>query len=158
MHELLLFASVPFSQHHELLRQLAGLSAMQPRHCLERRLVFKAYRKPGSSSLRTGARQDGNSQDLQRSMMHLNKMLNGNMFYTQVVGPISERDFGSQHQSDSNSSAISPSYDYDSQPWRFEFRDIPEAATRSGVTSRLMASAALPHGDVLTPMVAWGYR
>lgn len=50
------------------------------------------------------------------------------------------------------------SYDYDRQPWRLEFRDIPEAGTRSAVTSRSMASASLPRGDVMMPMNAWGYR
>ena len=135
MHEQLLFASVPSHQHHELLQQLCGLTAMQPRHCLERRLVFKAYRKPGSSAATSTG---GGSQDLHQSteLRHLTRMLNGNMFYTHVVGG-----------------------DDDHHTWRFEFRDIPEAATRSGVTSRLMATASLPRGvDVLTIMFAWGYR
>lgn len=70
-------------------------------------------------------------------------MLNGNLFYTQVVGPIPTQQ----------------EYDYDAQPWRFEFRDIPDAATRSAVTSRLMTSAILPRGDVVVPtMLAWGYK
>lgn len=172
MHELLLFASVPSHQHHELLQQLAGLTAMQPRHCLERRLVFKAYRKPGVFSLRTGASQDVQPVEMQR----LNKMLNGNIFYTQLVGPVSEGDFGSkslspedQHQDqDISMTGMGEEnqvdydghydYDYDRQPWRLEFRDIPEAATRSAVTSRLMSSASLPHGDVMAPINAWGYR
>lgn len=171
MHELLLFASVPSHQHHELLQQLAGLTAMQPRHCLERRLVFKAYRKPGVFSLRTGASQDVQPVEMQR----LNKMLNGNIFYTQLVGPVSEGDFGSkslspedQHQDqDISMTGMGEEnqvdydghydYDYDRQPWRLEFRDIPEAATRSAVTSRLMSSASLPHGDVMAPINAWGY-
>lgn len=171
MHELLLFASVPSHQHHELLQQLAGLTAMQPRHCLERRLVFKAYRKPGVFSLRTGASQDVQPVEMQR----LNKMLNGNIFYTQLVGPVSEGDFGpkslspeDQHQDqDISMTGMGEEnqvdydghydYDYDRQPWRLEFRDIPEAATRSAVTSRLMSSASLPHGDVMAPINAWGY-
>ncbi|BDD60588.1 Mediator of RNA polymerase II transcription subunit 18 [Monascus purpureus] len=171
MHELLLFASVPLHQHHELLQQLAGLTAMQPRHCLERRLVFKAYRKPGVFSLRTGASQDVQPVEMQR----LNKMLNGNIFYTQLAGPVSEGDFGStspspedQHQDqDISMTGMGEGnqvdhdgrydYDYDRQPWRLEFRDTPEAATRSAVTSRLMSSASLPRGDVMAPMNAWGY-
>jgi mediator of RNA polymerase II transcription subunit 18 len=145
MHEQSLFASVPVHQHHELLQQLAGLTAMQPRHCLERRLIFKAYRKPGLA--RTGASQDLQQGDLQR----LNKMLNGNMYYTQVVGPLSEKDFADPE------SGVE-SYDYERQSWKLEFRDIPEAGTRSAVTSRLMSSATLPHGNIVPSMNAWGYK
>ncbi|KAJ5084376.1 Mediator complex subunit Med18 [Penicillium alfredii] len=170
MHELLLFASVPVHQHHELLQQLAGLTAMQPRHCLERRLIFKAYRKPGLVTARTGASQDLQSGDLQR----LNKMLNGGMFYTQVVGPISEGDFGSapipvptpdpdiqMAGMDDAKPSVTESphshYDYERQPWKLEFRDIPEAGTRSAVTTRVMSSALLPRGDIVPSMNAWGY-
>ncbi|KAJ5585231.1 Mediator of RNA polymerase II transcription subunit 18 [Penicillium hispanicum] len=167
MHELLLFASVPVHQHHELLQQLAGLTAMQPRHTLERRLVFKAYRKPGLAAARTGASQDLQSGDLQK----VNKMLNGGMFYTQVVGPVVEKDFGSSAatgdpDTDTQMAGMEDSkpqpqpgksYDFESQLWKLEFRDIPEAGTRSAVTSRLMASAGLPRGDIVPAMNAWGY-
>ncbi|RAH44378.1 mediator of RNA polymerase II transcription subunit 18 [Aspergillus brunneoviolaceus CBS 621.78] len=162
MHELLLFASVPAHQHHELLQQLAGLTAMQPRHRLERRLVFKAYRKPGLVTTRVGASQDVQGADLQR----LNKMLNGGMYYTQVVGPVTKADFGAtslsamsaSHDADvSMSGTDQSSYCYENQPWKLEFRDIPEAGTRSAVTTRLMASASLPKGDIAVPMNAWGY-
>ncbi|KAI9039104.1 mediator of RNA polymerase II transcription subunit 18 [Aspergillus affinis] len=163
MHELLLFASVPAHQHHELLQQLAGLTAMQPRHRLERRLVFKAFRKPGLVNTHVGATQDVQGPDMQR----LNKMLNGGMFYTQVIGPVSEADLGANPPSislgDTDASMAGTDedgghrYSYDQQAWRLEFRDIPEAGTRSAVTSRLMASAGLPKGDIVTPMNAWGY-
>ncbi|KAL4975740.1 mediator of RNA polymerase II transcription subunit 18 [Aspergillus desertorum] len=158
MHELLLFASVPAHQHHELLQQLAGLTAMQPRHCLERRLIFKATRKPGLANARGGT---SHGADVAR----LNKMLNGQMFYTQVVGPLSETDFDgkpspSENQDASMSGAneaAGSSYDYDNQPWKLEFRDTPEAGFRSTITARLAASAALPNGDVVPSMDAWGY-
>ncbi|PYI04943.1 mediator of RNA polymerase II transcription subunit 18 [Aspergillus sclerotiicarbonarius CBS 121057] len=161
MHELLLFASVPAHQHHELLQQLAGLTAMQPRHRLERRLIFKAYRKPGLMNTRVGASQDLQGLELQR----LNKMLNGGMFYTQVVGPVAEADFGAKPSSSGDAHVSmsgleeqpSSPYSYEDQPWKLEFRDIPEAGTRSAVTARLMASATLPKGDITTPMNAWGY-
>ncbi|KAJ5309186.1 hypothetical protein PENANT_c014G10310 [Penicillium antarcticum] len=159
MHEVLLFASVPAHQHYELLQQLAGLTAMQPRHCLERRLIFKAYRKPGLMAGRTGASQDIQSGDLQR----LNKMLNGSMYYTQVVGPVTEKDFGAAIDSDMHMDGTDEKpeayrYDYEHQPWRLEFRDIPEAGTRSAVTSRQMSSSSLPSGDVMPVMSAWGYN
>ncbi|KAJ5536903.1 hypothetical protein N7513_010089 [Penicillium frequentans] len=162
MHELLLFASVPVHQHHELLQQLTGLTAMQPRHALERRLIFKAYRKPGLATVRTGGSQDLQSADLQR----VNKMLNGGMFYTQVVGPVSASAFGAAPAPDSDTQMAGMDdskpeshvpYDYEQQPWKLEFRDIPEAGTRSAVTARVMASASLPRGDIVPAMKAWGY-
>lgn len=166
MHELSLFASVPDHQHHELLQQLAGLTAMQPRHVIERRLIFKAYRQPGQTAVRTGGSQDVQAGDMQK----LNKMLNGGMFYTQVVGPVSEADFGTTSDPDHDtqmtgmedleptSQDLQSSYDYEQQPWKLEFRDIPEAGTRSAVTARVMASATLPRGDIVPSMNAWGYR
>ncbi|RAL09481.1 mediator of RNA polymerase II transcription subunit 18 [Aspergillus homomorphus CBS 101889] len=157
MHELLLFASVPAHQHHELLQQLAGLTAMQPRHRLERRLVFKASRKPGLVTTRVGASQDLQGADMQR----LNKMLNGGMYFTQVVGAVTEADLGATSSATdvdvSMSGTDGPSYCYENQSWKLEFRDIPEAGTRSAVTTRLMASASLPKGDIAVPMNAWGY-
>jgi mediator of RNA polymerase II transcription subunit 18 len=140
---------------------------MQPRHLVERRLIFKAYRKPGLITSRVGG-----SQDLQQSgdLQRVNKMLNGGMFYTQVVGPVSEADFSTpapaadpdtqmEGMNESKSAAQGTStYDYEQQPWKLEFRDIPEAGTRSAVTSRVMASASLPRGDIIPSMNAWGYR
>ncbi|KAJ5678664.1 Mediator of RNA polymerase II transcription subunit 18 [Penicillium macrosclerotiorum] len=173
MHELLLFASVPVHKHHELVQQLAGLTAMQPRHALERRLIFKAHRKPGMASARVGG-----SQDLQQSgdLQRVNKLLNGGMFYTQVVGPVVDRDFAPAPVSapdpdtqmagtdevkppphDQSQNRTEHVYDHEKQPWKLEFRDIPEAGTRSGVTARVMATATLPPGDVVPLMNAWGY-
>lgn len=171
MHEILLFCSVPTQQHNELLQQLAGLTAMQPRRRIERHLVFKAHGKPGQITTRVGGTQDLQGSEMQR----LTKMLNGGMYYTQVVGPVNESDFGSASPSTSSSQDVAmqgvaeappgdnttttrPAYDFDNQNWRLEFRDIPEAGTRTAVTARLMANATLPSGDVLTPMNAWGYR
>lgn len=48
MHELLLFAQIPPLQHSHLLSILAGIAAMQPQPFLERHLVFKPVRAPGS--------------------------------------------------------------------------------------------------------------
>ena len=109
----------------------------------------------------------GSSREVQGAdIVRLNKMLNGQMFYTQVVGPVSEADFNVKPTSSDSSDATmagtdeaaGSSYDYDGQPWKLEFRDIPEAGTRSTITARLAASAALPKGDIVTPMNAWGYR
>lgn len=151
MHELLLFASVPERQHHELLQQLAGLTGMQPRHRLERHLVFKADRPPPGPDNNT---RGGGSQELQGpEMQRLSKMLTGVMYYIRVVGPVTESDFGSPPIS----SSTPQGYDFDSQQWRLEFRDTPDAGTRSPVNARLIANATLPQGDMIEAMDAWGY-
>jgi mediator of RNA polymerase II transcription subunit 18 len=103
-------------------------------------------------------------------------MLNGGLYYMQVVGGVREADFGSNPVSrpdmdmkesdfmegtqDSTRvpSAMGNGYDSANQAWRLEFKDIPEAGARSAVTSRLVASAKIPYGDVLPVMHAWGYK
>jgi mediator of RNA polymerase II transcription subunit 18 len=153
MHELLLFASVPADQHYELLQQLAGLAAMQPRHRIERRLVFKASRKTGNINTRLG----GGTQDVQGAeLQRLTKMLTGATYYTQAVGLVRESDFGAAAAETITDD--DKAYDFENQLWRMEWRDIPEAGTRSAVTSRLMANALLPQGDVVTTMSSWGYE
>ncbi|QKX56266.1 uncharacterized protein TRUGW13939_03367 [Talaromyces rugulosus] len=155
MHELLLFASVPAEQHYELLQQLAGLAAMQPRHRIERRLVFKASRKTGRINTRLG----GGTQDVQGAeLQRLTKMLTGATYYTQTVGLVRESDFGAAAAAAETITDDDKAYDFENQLWRMEWRDIPEAGTRSAVTSRLMANALLPQGDVVTTMSSWGYE
>ncbi|EAS33024.2 RNA polymerase II mediator complex subunit Srb5 [Coccidioides immitis RS] len=160
MHEHSLFAPVPAAQHHDLLQQLAGVTAMQPNRIYERRLVFKPYRKPGYLKPRPGGSQDVQAPEVQR----LNKMLNGGLYHVQVVGEVKltdfgthpstvdatmgGTDFGNQHQNE---------YDISNQSWRIEFKDIPDAGTGSAVTSRLISTSRVPYGDIVPVMKAWGY-
>ncbi|KAK2763910.1 Mediator of RNA polymerase II transcription subunit 18 [Arachnomyces sp. PD_36] len=174
MHELLLFASIPAKQHHDLLQQLAGLTAMQPNRVLERHLIFRAHRKPGyTNTFRSGGSQDVHAAEMQK----LNKQLNGGLFFTQVVGEVRGTDFGAKQPSTQGSdvtmtgtdgprvsqqlgggdSQDKAGYDFENQGWKMEFRDIPEAGTRTAVTSRLMGMATIPRGDVVAVMDSWGY-
>jgi mediator of RNA polymerase II transcription subunit 18 len=156
MHELLLFASVPADPHYELLQQLAGLAAMLPRHRIERRLLFKASRKTGRINTRLG----GGTQDVQGAeLQRLTKMLTGTIYYTQVVGLVRESDFGANAvAAETTAPDDDKTYDFENQLWRMEWRDIPDAGTRSAVTTRLMANALLPQGDVVATMNSWGYE
>lgn len=167
MHELLLFAPVPASQHHGLLQQLSGLTAMQPIPTFERRLIFKPHRKPGSIKPRVGGSQNVQSSELQK----IQKMLGGGLYYLQVVGGVNAADFGGGSGGGSDTSMggtelggsdrqAKPASGYVSsnQTWRMEFKDIPDAGTQSGVTSRLVSTAKLPYGDVLPGMTAWGFE
>lgn len=157
MHELLLFASIPAVQHHDLLQQLAGLTAMQPNRVLERRLIFKPYRKPGFLKPRPGGSQDVQPSEVQR----LNKLLNGGLYHMQVVGEVQASDFGSSSDAvmggTSEKIQEQAGYDPSNQSWRIEYKDIPEAGTGSAVTSRLVSTAKVPYGNI-TPMTrAWGF-
>ncbi|KAL1959215.1 hypothetical protein VTO42DRAFT_2720 [Malbranchea cinnamomea] len=167
MHELLLFAQVPASQHHVLLQQLSGLTAMQPNRTFERRLIFRPYRKPGFLRPRPGGSQDVQPSEVQR----LHKMLNAGLYHMHVVGAIQPTDFGA-NEGDSTPDTLMGGMEPDgavqsvkrgtgyvpsNQMWRVEFRDTPEAGTGSGVTSRVVSTAVLPYGNVLPAMKAWGF-
>ena len=180
MHEILLFASIPAAQHHDLLLQLCGLTAMQPNRVYERHLIFKAYRKPGFIKTRLGGSQDVQLPEVQR----LNKLLNSGLYYMQAVGEVGPKDFGAASSSAPSAAAAavaatetpdvvmdgtqpsgqSQSTQQTGEPpssspaWRVEFKDIPDAGTVSAVTSRFVGSAKLPPGDVLSVMKTWGFE
>ena len=168
MHELLLFAPIPAWQHHDLLQQLTGLAAMQPNRTLERRLIFKPYRKPGFVRPRPGGSQDVQPTEVQR----LQKMLNSGLYHMQVVGAVNATDFGVEENgqkpdtvmggmdSDGADQRVKPGPGYvpSNQVWRVEFKDTPEAGAGSGVTSRGASTAILPYGNVIPFMKAWGYE
>lgn len=167
MHELLLFAPIPASQHHDLLQQLTGLTAMQPNRTFERRLIFKPYRRPGFVRPRPGGSQDVQHTEVQK----LQKMLNSGLYHMQVVGAINATDFGVEengHKPDAVMGGMEsggadqrvkpgPGYTPSNQVWKVEFKDTPEAGAGSGVTSRGASTAVLPYGDVVPLMKAWGY-
>jgi hypothetical protein len=162
MHELLLFAQVPAAQHHGLVQQLTGLTAMQPNRVLERRMVFRPYRKPGFIRPRPGGSQDVQSSEVQK----LYKMLSAGLYHFQLVGPIRATAFAATAADSSEDTVMQgtePSdatsgYVSSNQTWTLEFKDTPEAGTGSGVTSRQIFTAALPYGDVLPLMTAWGFE
>lgn len=163
MHELLLFAQVPAKQHYDLAQQLAGVTAMQPTHIFERHLIFRAYRKPGFVKPRPGGSQDVQATEVQK----LNKLLAGGLYYIQAVGEVLDTDFGSKSESDGandttgtsqKTTSAQDAYVSANQSWRVEFKDIPDAGARSGVTSRLVGSAKIAGGDLLTSMNAWGFE
>lgn len=185
MHELLLFAQVPTSQHPLLLQQLAGYTRMQPKRKYERHLILKARRPPGLGKMPSGGSQDVQALEIQK----VNSMLNGGLFYMQLVGEVKEASFGNVnskqsapplasqpltgkggpeviHQSlnsrQGNGTTQVPEidwkYDETAQTWSLEFRDLPEAGTRNTVTSRLMASIKLSEGNPLEFTKRLGYE
>lgn len=86
MHELLLFGQVSAARHNQVLNVLAGIAAMQPQPILEKHLVFKPNRKPGSGT----QKQVGGAQDIQKARAQETQAQE--LFYMQLVAEIQEKD------------------------------------------------------------------
>lgn len=84
MHELLLFAQIPPTQQSHLLSILAGIAAMQPQPFLERHLVFKPRRTPGSP--RPGPGESGILGMADGALHAFQTQTRGDTFYVQLVG------------------------------------------------------------------------
>lgn len=84
MHELLLFGQVPATRHDQVLNVLAGIAAMQPQPVLEKHLVFKPNRKPGSGA----QKQVGGAQDIQKARTQ--QVQAEELFYLQLVADVDE--------------------------------------------------------------------
>ena len=83
MHELLLFGQVPESRHNQVLNVLAGVAAMQPQPILEKHLIFKPNRTPGSGA----QKQVGGAQDIQKAGAQTFQAQD--LFYMQLVADVS---------------------------------------------------------------------
>lgn len=148
MHEILLFASVPAAQHDDLLHQLAGLAAMQPKEVLERRLLFKSFRKPGYIKPRVGGSQ-AQGQEGVSEVQRLIKMLGSGMYHIQVVSDVDR----AASSADAGGMGVAESQ----AEWRIEFKDVPDAGAATGVTTRFAASARVSD-DYISSLNAWGFK
>lgn len=172
MHESSLFGQVPEESHHVLLQQLAGMTRMQPRHVVERHLVFKAIPPPGLAKIQSGATQGIQPPEVQKTKAFL-----GNpQYHLQLVTEASPN--RSAVAQDANVASVSSSRSNEadtlngkteskltaestlSEPdrWSLEFRDIPEAVKNPLVTSRLMSRNPIEGGDVFKFMRDLGYE
>ncbi|KAI9852880.1 MAG: Mediator of RNA polymerase II transcription subunit 18 [Thelocarpon superellum] len=180
MHELLLFAQVPATRHEQLLKIIAGVAGMQPRRLLERHLLFKPKRAPGSTSGLVGGSQGIANQQAQA----LQGQLQGELFYLQLVGEVEESQFpdagdvkhpsaggdtvmldvseeretsGEKQAGETNGVHAAQSYDFERQSWTLRFNDLPEVAGRRPVTSRAISGVEIVDGDGMGFMDAFGY-
>ena len=170
MHELLLFGQVHPNYRDQVLKVLAGLSAMQPQAIAERHVIFKPTRTP-SNTVSIGAKQG-----VQSSQSQITKAQQGDLFYIQLVEIVNMDRIGrtpSQNVDVSNGDHImvgterTANGDYEKQSslpqdtskpsWSIEFRDLPEVPGRTPVTSRLMGSTPIKDGDAVKFVEALGY-
>jgi Med18 protein len=82
MHEFLLFGQVTNDDHHKLLRQLAGVTRMQPQYVVERHLIFKARQPVGLGNIPSGG---GSQGVLPPDVQKTKQALSGSIFYIQAV-------------------------------------------------------------------------
>ncbi|KAK4694665.1 hypothetical protein P7C71_g2957, partial [Lecanoromycetidae sp. Uapishka_2] len=165
MHELLLFGQIPSSRHDQVLNILASVAAMQPVPILEKHLVFKPNKIPGSA----GPAQAVNGQDAQKRA--LQAQTQGELFYMQLVADVSERPAEAsqgdadvdmdQHEQDIPGTASTDATLGDNstlpERWTLQFRDIPEVSRQRPVTSRLMSDVPITSGDPMKFMSALDY-
>lgn len=165
MHELSLYAQIPASQHSPLLHQLTGFAAIQPRRTFTRHLIFKTRMPSAAQPLQAGGSQDKTATEAQK----INRMLNGGLYYVQLVGEV---EGGAEGLEDvpfwpkglegdasapgkTNAEKVEKPH-FTKWSWKMEFKDTPEAGTRLPVSSRLCASVHISSGDVLRTMSDYG--
>ena len=169
MHELLLAAQVPPSQHSHILRILAGITAMQPLSHLTQHLIFAPTRDPSqlaailnaSKASKPGAPAGGAPS--QQST---------DLYYLQLVGDMSGSaetanekhgiDQGNGTTAERNGEAGDASEKakdnvFARGKWTLEFRDLPDVIGRRPATSRLMASVLILEGDPRAFVEGLGY-
>lgn len=164
MHELLLFAQVPSARHDQLLSIIAGIAGMPPKNILERHVIFRPKRTPGSKAGPVGASQVVQSQHLQA----IQGQLKGELFYLQLVNDLSDsalrKQEGLQHRSSPRNGSSNElerkasKGDGDPASWSLCFFDLPEVAGRRPVTSRMISSVDIIEGDAMKLMDGLGYR
>lgn len=142
MHELLLFGQVPLSRHEQVLKILAGYTAMQPKSVAEVHQIYKPTMQPQQSV------HVGGTQNLQQKPVSQN-IQNRELVYMQLV-EASDDEQGDQSLSDNRINAMGSS-------WSLQYTELPDAAKRN-VTMRMATSVDLTEGDPYGYMNGLGYK
>ncbi|KAF1960145.1 hypothetical protein CC80DRAFT_286787 [Byssothecium circinans] len=147
MHELLLYGQVPAPRHEQVLKILAGVAGTQPRHILERHIIYRPTREPeepGAHLSRRGGTQNVAAKSQKQTGAK-------DLFYQQLIQKLSNEDFGQQ-----NGQTLSAEVQPGEEPkWSLEFQDLPDTGDR-GVSIRQTNSTHLVSGDPHAWMVASG--
>jgi mediator of RNA polymerase II transcription subunit 18 len=141
MHELLLYGQVSQPRHDQVLKVLAGVAAMQPRHTIERILVYKPLREPEEPGL---AIKRGGTQDV--ATKQTKQTGRKDLYFTHLVQHLTQADFDSDAPSGAK------------PHWTWEFTDVPEAGDRGGVLVRSAQTTNITDGDPFEYMTHGGHR
>lgn len=143
MHELLLYGQVSASRHDQVLKILVGVTAMQPRRILQRRIIYKPEREPDEpgSHLRRGGTQAVAVKQKQQTTTPTQ------LYYTYLVQRLSEEDFdwGNGKAIDTLSADVDFEGGEEAR-WSVLFEDIPDTGDR-GVSIRFTNTTDLIGGD-----------
>lgn len=185
MHELSLISQVSAARHEQVLQILAGLAGMQPQRVIERRLIYKPRRTPGTRPTKVGGSQGIQSQQSQA----LQGQLQGELFYLQLarevdveafVQPSNTKwdshsaedkamrdaamtDVGQEPKSNgltsvSTTAAANNRAEQSEPSWSFRFYDLPEVPGKRPVTSRMISAVDIVEGDAPQFMDGFGYK
>lgn len=118
MHELLLYGQVPVDRHEQVLKILAGISAMQPRAFFERHLIYRPMRS---------------NEDIKPNKKFPNKPVKPQTFtFQHLVRQLDQSEFGKASpillDTNNNENAPQPAY-----AWRIKTQETPEPETKTVV-------------------------
>ncbi|KIW13272.1 hypothetical protein PV08_08459 [Exophiala spinifera] len=156
MHEFALYGQVSKDAHHQVLQQLAGYTRMQPQKVVEVHLIFKARSPPGLDNIPSAG---GSQGIMQPEVQKIRAMLNGSLYYVQLVGEVALGDTKNQLDGDvtmTTNGSGDPSVSQTKIKWTFEFKDTPEAG-KQAVSTRLIHKVPLEDGDFVQFLNAFGY-
>lgn len=157
MHEFALYGQVSKDAYHQVLQQLAGYTRMQPQSVVEIHLVFKARSPPGLDNIPSAG---GSQGIMQPEVQKIRAMLNGSLYYVQLVGEVTLDATKSQPDGDVTMTASENGNSTPSESeikWTFEFKDTPEPG-KQAVSTRLIHRVPFEHGNFMQFLNAFGYE
>lgn len=158
MHELLLYGQVPVGRHDQVLKILAGHAAVQPRHILQRCIIYIPQREPqepGSRAKGGGAQEIKQKQTTKASQAA--QAAQAQLYYTKLIQKLSKEDFGTEGgllQPDGEVLSAEVK-DGEGSKWFRRWEDIPDTGDR-GVSVRFTNTTDILSGDPHAQMVAAG--
>ncbi|MBE7181452.1 MAG: hypothetical protein INR71_09635 [Terriglobus roseus] len=147
MQELLLFGQVPAARHEQVLKILAGATAMQPQAVLERHAVYRPAQAP-----RAAVQQVGGSQDIQQQKTQKQRQSQSTeLFYLQLV-----QDLYRDAAAPANGELDAQWTDRDGS-WSMQYHDVPLPGQKS-VLQRQISRIDVVEGSPHQFMASQGYK
>lgn len=157
MHEFALYGQVSKDAHHTVLQQLAGYTRMQPQNVIEIHLVFQARSPPGLDNIPSAG---GSQGIMQPEVQKIRAMLNGSLYYVQLVGEVLLGDVKNHPDGDVTMATSENGTSISGQTkikWTFEFKDTPEPG-KQAVSTRLIHRVPFEYGEFVQFLNAFGYE
>jgi len=153
MHELLLYGQLPASRHEQLMKVLAGLTAMQPQRVVERHVLFRPTHGPIQAVVQKGGSQ---GVGLNKNKKPQQAQQSKDLYYTHLVKVVGEDDFGIGREAMDVDDHVTDDEE-EQRVWQWQFQDLPEGGKRAA-TFRMAESIDITSGDPEAYMNALGYK